>query len=725
MQEDLLIELGTEELPPTALANLSKHFSSYIQEQLNELGLGYSKVKSFASPRRLGLLISALEPKQADQTIERKGPNIKAAFDADGNPTKAGEGFARSCNTTFDQLTQVETDKGTCLAFSMTKEGRTVNEIIPELIQTSLDKLPIPKRMRWGDLDVQFVRPAHWLVVLYGQDVIDCEILSIKSSNITYGHRFHHPEAIVIQKPEQYENLLLEKGYVIADYNNRQEKIVAQINTAAEEVMGHAVISQDLLDEVTSMVEWPKAVVGSFDDEFLSVPAEALISSMKKHQKYFHLLSQDNENEQRLLPQFITISNIDSLDETQVKEGNERVIRPRLSDAMFFWQQDLKTPIQTHLDGLSKVIFQQKLGSIEDKCLRIEELSIVLAKQLTINVDDCQTASKQCKADLMSEMVGEFPDLQGIMGRYYAVHRGETDNVSIALDEYYLPRFSGDRTSKNSVAQVVGIADRIDTLCGIFAIGSPPTGDKDPFALRRAALGLIRIIVENNLDVDLTDLIHQSLALYPVDIFKADKEETANQILNFILERFKGYLLEQTEYNAQIFESVRSINISHLVDFIERMDAVVSFLKLNESEALAASNKRIANILKKAECETFSIDESLLKIDAEKSLFERYNQMQNELASLKQSKDYSAYLHVLTKLKEPIDTFFDEVMVFDQDVNLKNTNIDEHYDSSRIKEIMYCNKDMTSGKLSLCLQENKEHIKLEFENDKLKSTYYL
>ncbi len=679
MSQDLLVEIGTEELPPTALSTLSQHFSRSIQTQLDDLSINYQSVSSFATPRRLAVLIKALDEKQQDKTIERKGPAMSAAFSADGKATKAAEGFARSCQTSVDKLSQVETEKGLCLAYSFLQQGRAIAQIIPEVIQNSLDKLPIAKRMRWGSLDVQFVRPVHWLVVLYGSKIIDCEILSVHSSNITYGHRFHHPEVLKLANASSYESTLLDQGFVIADYEKRKQKIVEQIQLTAKTANGQAVIDPCLLDEVTGMVEWPKAVLGSFDEEFLAVPDEALISSMKNHQKYFHLYPitpESNSTSQQLLPLFITISNIESKNESLVREGNERVIRPRLADAMFFWQKDLNTATEDQLKSLSTVIFQHKLGSIADKTSRLINIAKFLAEKLNINAEDAQRAAHICKADLMSEMVGEFPELQGIMGRYYALAHQEPQDVAIAIDEHYLPRYSGDKVSKNPIAQVVAIADRVDSIYGIFAIGLPPSGDKDPFALRRASLGLLRTIVENKLDIDLRLLLNFTASNYPVDLIdKNNKEQTIQQVLSFIMERFKGYLLDQG-FNSHMFEAVNKINISHPVDFILRIKAVQSFSNLPESSSLSAANKRISNILKKSEHKVEkTVNPSLFAIKAENTLYKHLLSLESDLNLAFTHNDFKSYLTTLAQLKNPIDDFFEQVMVFVDDISLRDNRL--------------------------------------------------
>jgi len=666
--KDLLIELGTEELPPTALATLSEHFTSGIVSQLDKLKLSYVEVESFATPRRLAVVIKQLACKQEDISQSRKGPAVAAAFDADGNPTKAAMGFAKSCKTTVDSLSRDKTDKGEWLSFTVTEPGKDTSNLIADIIQNSLDKLPIPKRMRWGDLKSLFVRPVHWLVVLFGKDIINCNLMSVDSSNQTFGHRFHHPAAINLSNPLDYEKILSEQAWVIASFTKRKEIIRQQVIDIAEQNNARAIIDDNLLDEVTGMVEWPVALSGSFDKDFLKVPAEALISAMKKHQKYFHLLDNDNN----LLPIFITVANINSKQINLIIEGNERVIRPRLSDANFFWNNDLESPMESHIESLKKVVFQNKLGTLYDKTQRIVTISDTLASLLEKDTTIAKRAAYLSKTDLMSEMIGEFPDLQGIMGRYYALHQGEDNNVAIALDEQYLPRFSGDKVSTNSYAQVLSIADRLDSLFGIFAIGMQPTGDKDPFALRRASLGILRTIIENKLDIDLSTLLDEVSQAYPETI---SSQADIPVLLKFIEDRYKGYLLDR-DISADVFDSVSAIKVNNPYDFYLRVQAVKHFAELPEAKSLAAANKRISNILKKNKLQSnLSIDSDLFAEDSERSLFDSITAIETQLNDLLKQRDYTQYLIVLSGLHQQIDEFFDNVMVLCDDENLKNNRI--------------------------------------------------
>ncbi|WP_198263102.1 glycine--tRNA ligase subunit beta [sulfur-oxidizing endosymbiont of Gigantopelta aegis] len=667
-KKDLLIELGTEELPPTALKGLIKAFKNGVAKGLDEANLSYETIKSYATPRRLALLVSQLDVCSPDKSIERRGPALQAAFDEEGCPTKAAQGFARSCNVEVEQLSKLETDKGAWLAYTLSEQGKPSEALIPAIFQTALDKLPIPKRMHWGDLDAMFVRPVHWAILLLGDKIIETKVLSVSTSNTTKGHRFHSPLNITVSAPADYEALLLNQGMVIADFDKRQALIRQQINDSAATAGGTAVIDQDLLDEVTSMVEWPKAIMGEFEAHFLDVPAEALISAMKKHQKYFHLLDKDGQ----LMPYFITISNIESTDPEQIKKGNEKVIRPRLSDANFFWSQDKKAPLSNHLERLKTVVFQNKLGTVYDKTQRVTQLASIIAQSLGADVKQAERAAQLAKCDLMTEMVNEFPDLQGIMGRYYAHNDGEDDAVAIALDEQYMPRFAGDQTPASSIGQCLSIAERIDTLMGIFALGQIPSGDKDPFALRRAALGLLRTIIENKLVLDVPALLAQSASLFPADIEAA---KACQSVYKFMLDRLKGYFADQ-DISIDVFDAVLALTPPQPYDFACRIEAVKQFKQLEAAESLAAANKRIANILKKLKGNIpTAINADLFVEAAEKQLAEQLESITQKVAPLLKASQYTQALTELSELRTVVDTFFDDVMVMADDEALKNNRI--------------------------------------------------
>ncbi|MGD9000984.1 MAG: glycine--tRNA ligase subunit beta, partial [Granulosicoccaceae bacterium] len=564
----LLVEIGTEELPPKALLRLSEAFTDGICQGLETAGLGYGTVTPYASPRRLAVQIDTLQTRQADREETRRGPALTAAFGEDGCPTKAAEGFARSCGVSVEELERLETDKGAWLSYTLQQPGQSTNALVPDIVRHALDKLPIPKRMRWGAGEAEFVRPVHWIVLMFEDKVIDTEILGVKSGNTTYGHRFHHPVAMSLFEADAYAPLLESQGHVIADFAVRREAVRAQVEEIAINHGGKAIIDAELLDEVTAMVEWPVAVLGNFDKRFLDVPAECLISSMKGHQKYFHMLDAGGA----LMPHFITVSNIESKDIDKVREGNERVIRPRLTDAEFFWQQDRKHALADSLDKLRDVIFQKQLGSLHDKASRISALSGSIAATLDSDRKAAQRAGLLAKCDLHCEMVYEFPELQGIMGRYYAQHDGEGDVVAHAIEQHYWPRFAGDNLPEHAVAQSVALADKLDTLVGIFGIGQPPSGDKDPFALRRAALGVLRILLELDLDLDVHDLIEQAATAYQqAGVTLADS--TVEDVFDFILDRLPVYYANQ-DFAHDVIDSVISLRPRRLNDLDHRLRAV-------------------------------------------------------------------------------------------------------------------------------------------------------
>lgn len=671
---DFLVEIGTEELPPKALQKLSAAFLAGVKSGLEEAGLGFTAIKEYAAPRRLALLVEELEEKQADRENQRRGPALTAAFSDDGCPTKAAEGFARSCGLgSVDELDRLETDKGAWLAYTVQEAGKPAEELIPAIVQSSLDKLPIPKRMRWGAGTAEFVRPVHWVVLLFGDKVIDAEILGIKADRTTCGHRFHHPSAMTLFEAQAYAPLLESQGHVIADFASRREAVEAQVEEIAIKHGGKAVIDPDLLDEVSSMVEWPVAVFGNFDERFLDVPAECLISSMKSHQKYFHVI----DDKGALMPCFITVSNIDSKDLDQVRKGNERVIRPRLSDAEFFWQQDKKHKLADHLDSLNKVIFQKKLGTVGDKTARIAALAASIAKQTGADALLAGRAAQLAKCDLLSEMVFEFTDLQGTMGRYYATNDGEDPRVAQAIEDHYLPRFAGDNLPGDIIGQAVSIADKLDSLVGLFAIGQPPTGQKDPYALRRASLGVLRICMECNLDLDARELISEAVNNYQNMAPKLDVPETTiNDVFDFILGRLHVYYGNQ-DFAADEIDAVLSLRPGRLRELDQRLRAVAAFRKLPEAESLTAANTRISNILKKAADGSWpeQIDTTLLSEDSEKTLANVIAIMRQKLEPLIDNGDYTTALTELAALREPVDAFFDNVMVMADDIAVRNNRL--------------------------------------------------
>lgn len=669
-RQDFLVEIGTEELPPKALKRLMIAFGEGIKEGLAKADLVRGEVQFYATPRRLAVLVHDLAVAQPDKAVERRGPALTAAFDGDGNPTQAARGFAASCGVEVDQLDHLKTDKGAWLVHRSQQQGRPTAELLPGIVQASLDKLPIPKRMRWGSLDAEFVRPVHWVVMLFGDAVIDCEILATRSGRETRGHRFMSPGKLYLGEPAAYAPLLETEGKVVADFAARREAVRAQVLEAAAAVNGQALIDEDLLDEVAGLVEWPVAVTGRFEERFLEVPAEALISTMKGNQKYFPVQDKDGT----LLPYFITLSNIESRDVRHVRAGNERVVRPRLTDAAFFWNQDRKQKLSAHGAALKNVVFQNKLGTLADKSARVAKLAAAIAYHIGGDAKLASRAGELSKCDLLTHMVGEFPELQGIMGRYYAAHDGEDAEVAAALDEQYMPRFAGDRLPETRTGQALAIADRIDTLVGIFGIGQPPTGDKDPFALRRAALGVLRTIIENNLDLDLHTLLQTACDNFGANGVKL-AADTLNQVLEFMLERLRAYYADSGVAH-DTFDAVLAQRPTQPRDFDARVRAVTTFRKLPEAEALAAANKRIANILRQADGKiTAGIDKTRLVEPAEKTLAEQVETMTGKVAPLFAQRNYTEALCQLAGLRGAVDAFFDQVMVMAEDETVRNNRL--------------------------------------------------
>ena len=661
---DLLVEIGIEELPPKALKKLSAAFTQGVVDGLSKAGLQYAAAQSYASPRRLAVLVPGLMEAQADKEVLRRGPALAAAFKEDGSASPAAMVFAKSNGVKVEDLEKLETTEGAWLVFRKLEKGQATATLIPAIVQTALDELPIPKRMRWGNLSAQFVRPVHWVVLLFGDTVIDAEILGVRAGRETRGHRFLHPANLSIGKPAAYASLLETEGHVVADFAKRRAVIRGQVLAAATQLKGTAVIDEALLDEVTGMVEWPSAVTGNFDARFLSVPSEALISTMKANQKYFHVVDAQG----KLLPHFITIANIESRDVNAVRAGNERVVRPRLTDAAFFWDQDRKKKLADHLDALKTVVFQNKLGTLYDKAQRVAKLAAHIGAVLGANVEQCARAALLSKCDLLTHMVGEFPELQGIMGRYYAQHDGEAAEVAQALDEQYMPRFAGDVLPVSKTGQAVAIADKLDTLVGIFGIGQAPTGDKDPFALRRAALGALRIIIEQRLDLDLVKLLESAQQACGD---KLSVKNVATPVYDFMMERLRAYYAD-AGVDTDAFEAVLALRPSQPYDFDRRVRAVTAFRKLPEAASLSAANKRISNILKQAGGDIFGdVNSALLKDDAERALAATLAVLSTEVTPLFNARDYAGALQKLAALRTTVDTFFDKVMVMADDPALR------------------------------------------------------
>lgn len=661
---DCLIELGTEELPPKALLKLSTAFSEGVVRGLQNAGIRAQAVESFATPRRLAILLRDIPLKQQDQLVEKRGPALQAAFDAAGNPSKAAQGFARSCGVEVSALIQKQTDKGSWLYFEEKQQGQTLQALLPPVVSEALAQLPIPKRMRWGDRADEFVRPVHWLLMLLDDQLIPATILGTDAGTQTFGHRFHAPAAITLQQAADYEQRLGDSAYVVASFERRRDIIRQQLIDKAAELGGVVKMDQDLLDEVTALVEWPVAISGQFDQAFLAVPVEALVTTMQDNQKYFAVFSADGQ----LLPYFITIANIDSKKPELVARGNERVIRPRFADAKFFWEQDQKVTLSSRLQSLETVVFQQQLGSISDKVIRIRALAGTLAESLGADVTAAERAAELCKCDLMTNMVGEFPKLQGIMGNYYARLDGESDAVANAIQQHYWPRFAGDQVPTEISGQCVALADRIDTMLGIFAIGQKPSGVKDPFGLRRAALGIIRIMIENNLAVDLQALCQQA-ASGLAD--KLDASPVVEEVVDYIYDRLKAYYQDQ-QIRLDVVDAVLVCRPTLLTDLHQRVLAVSEFLHNDAAVALAAANKRISNILKKQDQSVaVEIDTSLLLEPAEKNLFRQLSDIQPAVQQHFNSGEYLPGLNALAALRPVVDQFFDDVMVMAEDEKLR------------------------------------------------------
>ncbi len=660
---DLLVEIGTEELPPKALMRLSEAFQRGMGDELAKAGIASQGLTAYATPRRLAVLAHGLSERQADSEVQRRGPALAAAFDSEGQPTRAALGFARSCGVSVDQLAQIETEKGRWLAYRVVQPGRSTDSLVPSMVTAALAQLPIPKRMRWGDLSVEFVRPVHWVVLLFGDQVIDAEILGIRAGRVTRGHRFHRPGPLEIGHANGYAELLEEQGHVLAAFDQRRDVIRAQVAAKATELGGRAVIDPELLDEVTSLVEWPVALAGSFESRYLEIPAEALVATMKNHQKYFHLV----DDQESLMAYFIAIANIDSRDMTQVRAGNERVIRPRLADAEFFWTQDRKQTLASRMDRLGEVVFQEKLGSLQDKSRRVAALAAKIAGLAGSDPALATRAAELSKCDLLTEMVGEFPELQGIAGRYYAAHDGESEEVAAAMDEQYLPRFAGDQLPSTATGRAVALADRLDTLVGIFGLGQSPTGDKDPFALRRAAVGVLRIMIEARLELDLADLLEAAAGAY--EIF--EPAPVAAQVFDFMMERLRAYY-QETGVAPDSFESVLATRPTRPLDFDRRARAVSRFRELPQAASLAAANKRIHNILKKAGGRPApEPDPALLMDPAEKALASELQAVRRRVEPMLDAGGYSEALSQLADLREAVDRFFDEVLVMSDDERLR------------------------------------------------------
>ena len=665
--QNFLVEIGTEELPPKALKTLATSFADNVEAELNQAGLTFDKIEWFAAPRRLAVKVLNLATQQPNKEIEKRGPAVSAAFDAEGKPTKAAEGWARGCGITVEQAERIATDKGEWLVHRAKIEGQPTKNLLNDIVANALAKLPIPKPMRWADKTVQFIRPVHTVTMLLGDDLIEGEILGVASARTIRGHRFLGEKEFEIQHADQYPQLLREKGSVVADFNERKAEILAKSQAKATALGGVADIEESLLEEVTSLVEYPNVLAAKFEERFLAVPAEALVYTMKGDQKYFPIYDKDG----KLLPHFIFVSNINPEDPTAIIEGNEKVVRPRLTDAEFFFKTDLKQKLVDRLPRLETVLFQQQLGTLKDKTDRIEQLAGEIAKQIGADEAKAKRAGLLSKCDLMTNMVFEFTDTQGVMGMHYARHDGEDEEVAVALNEQYMPRFAGDELPKSLVASAVALADKFDTLTGIFGIGQAPKGSADPFALRRAALGALRIIVEKNLPLDLEDLVKKSAALFGE---KLTNQNVVADVVDFMLGRFRAWYQDEG-IAVDVIQAVLARRPTRPADFDARVRAVSHFRTLDSAEALAAANKRVSNILAKADAVIGEINLTACVEPAEKVLAEAVLALRTEVQPLIAQGDYTAVLDKLANLRAPVDNFFDNVMVNAEDPALRQNRL--------------------------------------------------
>jgi glycyl-tRNA synthetase beta chain len=737
-KQDFLVELGTEELPPKALRGLELAFASGVRAGLHKAGLIHGDIVSFATPRRLAVWVKQLVARQPDQDMKRRGPPASASFDSAGQPTRAALAFAESAGVAVDALQKLDEGKGSFLFFIGTKPGAAATELLPQIVQASLDALPIPRRMHWGSGTAEFVRPVHWLVMLYGKDVLPARLLETAAGNHTQGHRFHAPKPLLISSPAAYKDTLEKRGYVLPDFVERRDLIRSKVVEVATSLGGHALIGDELLDEVTALVEWPVPLAGRFEERFLELPREVLISTLQEHQRYFAVEDQQG----RLMPSFITVSNIESRDPSKVREGNERVVRPRLADAAFFWEQDRKQPLAARRDALDAMTFQVKLGSLGDKTRRVRTLAGEIAATGVGDRAEAERAAELCKCDLLTAMVGEFPELQGVMGTYYALADGEPPEVAVAIHEHYLPRGAGDELPETHAGLAVAIADKLDTLAGIFQIGEKPTGTKDPFGLRRAAIGLLRIVIEKRLNLDLRTLIGVALGNVRADVerIRASKVASATargnaaaqanarpgtsgvggssgsaaavagtttpaagaaapkasgaaapaaeeQVYDFIMERLRAYYLERGTagapgsgstpvFTTEMFDAVLATKPGSPLDFDARLKALSAFLDLPEATSLAAANKRIANILRKSgEIQHGEVAVETLKVPAEIHLFDAMSSLREAVATALAQREYANALGRLAQLRPPVDAFFEQVMVMDEDPRLRRNRL--------------------------------------------------
>jgi glycyl-tRNA synthetase beta chain len=685
---DFLVEIGTEELPPKSLLALAEAFRDGVATGLDAAGLTHGAALAYATPRRLAVLVRRLLDQQPEQRLERRGPPVSAAFDATGKPTRAATSFAESCGVAVADLSRITEPKGPFLFCKVTRAGAKASALLPGIIQSALDALPVARRMRWGAGTAQFVRPVHWVVVLHGDDVVPCELFGIAAGRMTRGHRFHAPKPIALRSPGVYLASLERRGHVLADFELRRERIREGVVAAAKAGGGTTLIDPAVLDEVTALTEWPVPLVGRFEPRFLELPPEVLVATLQDHQRYFPVRASDGA----LAPLFVAVANIDSKDPAQVRAGNERVVRPRLADAAFFYDADRKAPLDSRRGALAAVTFQAKLGSLADKSARITALAVQIARTTGGNTTHAQRAAELAKCDLLTAMVGEFPELQGVMGRYYALKDGEADEVAAALAEQYLPRFAGDALPATGAGLAVAVADKLDTLVGIFAIGQKPTGAKDPYGLRRAALGVLRILIETGVSLDLRELIRVALDSVVADLMRRDHEERVrlplavtakealavpdtlpNDIYDYMMERLRAWYLEShAGMTTEMFDAVLDTRPASPLDFDDRLRALAAFLKLPDAASLTAANKRIANILRKAgEQPSPRVDPSLLTDPNERALAAGLEELRQDVERLVTARRYADALTKLAALRPAVDAFFDHVLVMAEDVRIR------------------------------------------------------
>ena len=668
--DDFLVEIGTEELPPKALRGLMRAFADHLREGFERERLAHGEVRAFATPRRLAVLVTELAGRQADRTMELKGPPVSVAFDAGGRPTAAARAFAEKCGVAVERLGRTATAKGEWLTGRSVEEGRAAAAVLPGIVQQALEKLPIPRRMRWGSADFEFVRPVRWLLMLHGGRTVPASVLGQESGKLTRGHRFLSKGEIAIGAPASYAEVLEKKGRVIADFDERRRRIVEGVKQAAASVGGTPEGDDELYDEVAALTEWPVPMIGRFDEAFLDLPREVIVATLTHHQRYFPVADAAGN----LQAEFVTVANLESAEPERVRDGNERVIRPRLADAAFFRDQDLEVALADRLPLLERIVYSEGLGSLHDKTGRVARLAAEIAAALGVGTSAVERAAWLSRCDLTTGMVGEFPELQGIMGSYYAAAAGEPEAVASAIREMYLPRHAGDALPATAVGRSLALADRIDSLAGQFALGRKPTGNRDPQGLRRAALGIVRILVEQAVDLDLPALLAAATRAQPVSV--ADTAELDDELYDFIIERMRAWYVEGRAIPVEVFESVRVARPGSLHDFDLRLQGVAAFVALPQAGSLAAANKRIANILRQSGKEEFgAVNAALLEAGPERGLHEALETARSEVDPLLRRRDYVAALARLAALRDPVDRFFDDVMVMAEDETLRRNRL--------------------------------------------------